>query len=543
MATDNKRPYGNPALMSLAACVVLVGAMFAWQLGVRGLNEPDEGRYASVAYEMLRSGDWWIPRFQGHIHLTKPPLTYWLLAASMKTFGVNEWAVRAVPALAGLGVVLLVWSLAWRWWGPRAALFSALILASSPFFFVMARVVDANMLLTFWVVLGLWSYLRFRDSGNRATRWIFYLAQAGALMTKGPVGSVLILLGMAAFRWADPRPSRSERLGSWPGLLIAIGLGLGWYLALVAQEPSRLRYFIVGELYDRVFTNAHRRAEPFWYFVWMTPLGFLPWLPLLAEHLRGTAARQPGPMRALAFWSLAVIVFFSLSRSKLPAYTLVVYPAWALIAGSLLDGRHGRSPSRAIRGTIVYVSVLALLVPAGLILAGRFRYRWEHLIHHSTLLAVALAAACIHAIVRERQRAWVVPAALLLFVSYAALLDTIRRHEGDLHGNSSIRPFARRALQAMQTPGPVYVTHAPAGLAFYLRRPDPLLPVPLASPGEVATAADCEERLRDLLPRLAGTGAHVFTRVHCLEAAGDPARYAGRVEARNETYALLRTDP
>ena len=83
-------------VMALAAFVLF------FQLGTRGLSEPDEGRYAEVGREMVASGDWLVPRFNGIEHLSKPPVTYWLIAASLKAFGVNEWAARLPVAIAAL---------------------------------------------------------------------------------------------------------------------------------------------------------------------------------------------------------------------------------------------------------------------------------------------------------------------------------------------------------------------------------------------------------------------------------------------------------
>ena len=107
-------------------------------LGSRSLNEPDEGRYAEIAREMIETGDWLVPHFWYVPHFDKPPMTYWLVASSMKLFGQNEWAVRLPLALAALSGVLADWSLAKSLGGRRVANWSALILQSSLLFFVLS---------------------------------------------------------------------------------------------------------------------------------------------------------------------------------------------------------------------------------------------------------------------------------------------------------------------------------------------------------------------------------------------------------------------
>src|SRR5207302_1771704 len=85
--------------------VALTLFTFLFLLGSRSLNEPDEGRYAEIAREMIELGDWIVPHFWYVPHLDKPPLTYLTVAVSMSVFGQNEWAVRLPLALAGISGV------------------------------------------------------------------------------------------------------------------------------------------------------------------------------------------------------------------------------------------------------------------------------------------------------------------------------------------------------------------------------------------------------------------------------------------------------
>ena len=81
---------------------------FFFLLGSRALNEPDEGRYAEIGREMAATGDFLTPRFNGVIHLAKPPLTYWAIAGGMALVGPNEWGLRLYNAVALVILVLAV---------------------------------------------------------------------------------------------------------------------------------------------------------------------------------------------------------------------------------------------------------------------------------------------------------------------------------------------------------------------------------------------------------------------------------------------------
>ncbi|MDB6168210.1 MAG: glycosyl transferase family 39, partial [Verrucomicrobia bacterium] len=124
-------------------------------LGSRGLNEPDEGRYAEIGREMAVSGDWLVPHLNGFEHFQKPPLLYWLTALSMRLLGPNEWAARLPPAFAALGTVLLTAWIGTTLFGRREGYLAGLILLSSGGFFILARLLTPDMLMTFWITAAL----------------------------------------------------------------------------------------------------------------------------------------------------------------------------------------------------------------------------------------------------------------------------------------------------------------------------------------------------------------------------------------------------
>ncbi|MFM8471436.1 MAG: ArnT family glycosyltransferase [Limisphaerales bacterium] len=144
-----------------------VALLFIGLLGTRSLNEPDEGRYAEIAREMVETGNWLVPHIWYVPHLDKPPLTYWAVAASLSVFGVNEWAVRLPLALAGLSAAwatfLLVRSVA----GGAAGRAAVLVFGTSALAWVMARMLTTDMFLTqfiAWAVYCFWRSWRSLDA-------------------------------------------------------------------------------------------------------------------------------------------------------------------------------------------------------------------------------------------------------------------------------------------------------------------------------------------------------------------------------------------
>src|ERR1700692_620771 len=126
LATHRSLRFG---LYALLAAILYLPA-----LGRPALWEPDEGRYAEIAREMVVSGDYVTPRDDFELYFEKPPLVYWANAASINIFGVNEFAVRLPAALFSVGQIVITAALADAMFGATAGFFAALVLALSPLF-------------------------------------------------------------------------------------------------------------------------------------------------------------------------------------------------------------------------------------------------------------------------------------------------------------------------------------------------------------------------------------------------------------------------
>jgi 4-amino-4-deoxy-L-arabinose transferase-like glycosyltransferase len=151
----------RPVALFLALAVYA----FAFQ-GTRSLWEPDEGRYTAVALEMSRLGDYVIPRLNHEsVHLTKPPLTYWLMSISMQVFGQHEWAARLPNALAFIATVLVVAAIGRRI-TPRAALPAPLVYALSLLPVAAANVISTDTLLTLWETLAVYGFVAVSSSSG-----------------------------------------------------------------------------------------------------------------------------------------------------------------------------------------------------------------------------------------------------------------------------------------------------------------------------------------------------------------------------------------
>jgi 4-amino-4-deoxy-L-arabinose transferase-like glycosyltransferase len=331
---------------------------FFFLLGGRSLNEPDEGRYAEIAREMIELNDWLVPHLWYVPHLDKPPLTYWAVAVSISVFGQNEWAVRLPLALAGISGVWVTYLFGLALGGARVGIWSVLILQSSLLYFVMARMLTTDIFLTqfiAWTVYFFWRSWRCLDAEaseqgserNLRTKRFFawhlasWTTAALGFLTKGPVALVIPLAAVSAlviYRQRDGARRRMLLLGMVPGLVLFGVCVAPWFCMVFKRLPMASQFMIFGQVIGHALGTAikNRTGHPLYYFA-ILGVGFLPWTLLLGwlwrgAHWRRLNTAQKEGWTMLSVWVLLNFIFFSLTRSKLPAYILPLFPALAVMA-------------------------------------------------------------------------------------------------------------------------------------------------------------------------------------------------------------------
>ena len=318
----------------------------AW-LGGRGIWDPDEGRYTNVALNMLDSGDWLNPHRNHEVaHWTKPPLTYWAIASSVGLLGHSPFAARLPSALAYLLATWLAWRTARRL-VPGGEAIAALAYATMLLPFASSQLITTDPFLAACQALAMHAFVEARfGEPARLRRWIalMWAAFGLAFMTKGPP-ALLPLLAIIAFDLlASPRGR--HQLFTVAGVLVFVLLAAPWYVAVIHGNPGLLKYFIAGEVYNRIATDEFGRHGEWygWLLVYLPTLllGSLPWTPWLLRWCRGL----PTTLRAwrdhqtrhadrahvlLATWMLLPLLVFCLARSRLPLYLLPLFLPLALL--------------------------------------------------------------------------------------------------------------------------------------------------------------------------------------------------------------------
>jgi len=309
-------------------CLLLLSI---WQLS---LVESTEGRYGEIAREMLASGNFLEPRFNGIYHFHKPPLPYWGMAAGMALFGVNDFGVRFFGAVAAVIALYFFYRTAQVIFDDRRQAFSALlVLASSLLFIAVSRLVSTDIYLT-CCVMGAHFFLFNQVYGQRSRRNAvgYGLLLGLGFMVKGPVVFLFTLLPQLAAKFVDQRHRRLFNTGD---IMAAVGsflaVALPWYVSVIIKHPGLFSYFTMTQTVDRVASDNFHRNRPFWFF----PLLFVgTFLPYTFSLLRGACRfREWSPrFRAQLLYLLLPFAVFCLSKSKLPPYIVPFYGTAAVMA-------------------------------------------------------------------------------------------------------------------------------------------------------------------------------------------------------------------
>ncbi len=325
----------------ILSAVVLFVVLF-WRLGAPSFWDPDEAHYAETTGELIASGDWLAPFYNDQPFFDKPMLFHWLQAIPMAIAGPTELAARLIPAFAALALIGVTAWVGAALLSADVAIVAALLLATSPAVFALARYAILDTLFTAFVFGGAALVSVAALERRPRLQWSGYVLIALAVLTKGPVALVLCGLSflLAIILSAEAR-RRLLELRLLSGLALIVAIDVPWFVYMWLRFRDA---FVAGYLLDeniRLFASDRfgpTAAASVWFYFRVLGAGLLPWTALLVGRLYDdirAAVRRDGSLdtSVVLFWSwtIAVVGFFTLSKFKLDHYVFPAGPALCLI--------------------------------------------------------------------------------------------------------------------------------------------------------------------------------------------------------------------
>ena len=325
-----------------------------------------------VVQEMLKSGNWLLPTMNGEVYLAKPPLLYWLMAASCTLFKSQaEWAMRLPSSLMAVALIGLFLHRAAKYLGPGpAALFGAAILASSESFIEFARTAQIEMLLALTCSLSVFFFLDYLKSGRKLWLYLAYTALGAAILTKGPVALIFFVPPALVFGLLGRDKAVMRGLASLKGWAIALLIALPWFLYLFVEHRDLLDHVINEDIADKV-AGVSRRSPLYTYPLSLAG-AFAPWILVVCSRPKVRMQKMFAAYEQRYFLVFAIlpVLIMSLVSEKHGKYLLPIFPSLAMVLGIWCHELYSRwltkHPERTPHWTVAAV---------GLLFAGHFLFQ------------------------------------------------------------------------------------------------------------------------------------------------------------------------
>jgi len=336
------------------------------------LHYPDEIYYRDAAVKMLQTGDYLTTYLgSGELRFKKPILTYWVVLAGFKLFGIHAFGSRVFFLLAGAATVGLTYLLGKTVFGDRRiAGTAALISASNPILIFAATrsIPDVLLVLTITgAALGFVGLLRDGEQAMKKFLWLLYLGLALAFEVKGLPALALGVIGILYLRFNPWQPVSWKKLLYFPALLVGSGIAVSWFVAMwQLHGPAFLASFLEDQVGTRVTSRLWLVIQNGTVASLLLVGMFLPWVALAIPKAKVTLVKawkeNPQFFTFALLWGLAILGMGAFTSKFYERYLLPVAPVLALWLAWILVRGGGLERAKGMKVAAVFLLLLDTLV-------------------------------------------------------------------------------------------------------------------------------------------------------------------------------------
>ncbi|MGC1105850.1 MAG: glycosyltransferase family 39 protein [Candidatus Acidiferrales bacterium] len=377
--------------ISILILLALSAGIYVGMSGWPPLLDSSDAGHAEAAREMLQSHNWVILHIDGVRYLEKPPLQYWLVAASYAAFGATAFATRFPLALAVVGLVLMVYFFARRWFGERAGFYAGLVMCTSPGVFLFTRIMIPEAIYALFFTAAFYFFLRAWQGtiSPRKGYWGAAALIALAVLTRSLIGLVFPVGIIFCFLLTTGDLEKWRRLPLVSSAIVFLLVALPWHIAAIFSGRGFFGgffwfYFINEQIFRAVGWRypTDYEAVPLWLWLAEHIVWFFPWIVFLPSAIREIPRlrdwrkqldERGQALALLTVWVLFIFLFFSWTKSRMEYYTFSAWPAVAILLGVGLE----RAEARAARwlpraqGALASVGVLIAAVLGAMLWVSR----------------------------------------------------------------------------------------------------------------------------------------------------------------------------
>ncbi len=398
------------------------------------LWDRDEPRFARATVEMIESGNYLVPSFNGKMWPDKPIFFYWLMSLPVRLLGPTELACRFFGAVGTALTCLLTFFIGRRLLGAKAGLWAMVILASTLLVLGIGTAATSDAVLLPFIVAVMAILVRSLNSGMRIYHIVLMGTALGlAMLTKGPIG-LMPIPAIATILWLNRKTETGFWRHVWPvGASLAIGFLIVSAWAIPANNATNgefLRVFIGRHVIARALKPMEHHGGNFLlylpYYLPVIIVGFFPWMLHLPGAFSAVAGGRVGGKYGRIFligWVVPTFIIMSLAATKLPHYILFIWPALAMaVGGTIVAAQQDRLTERDkiwLRRGVWFFGPLAIIIALGLMVGPWFLQipglRWSGLVSGIVLSTMAVIAIHQQRANRPQLSAEVVLVGMLIF--------------------------------------------------------------------------------------------------------------------------------
>ncbi|MGK7393665.1 MAG: ArnT family glycosyltransferase [Candidatus Cyclobacteriaceae bacterium M3_2C_046] len=393
----------------VAGIIIVSYFLISNNMGDLAIYALDEAKNAECAREMMETGNLLVPTFNYELRTDKPPLHYYFMILAYKLFGVNEFAARFFSALMGVLTIVVTFIYARRFLGINPAFWIALVLIASLHFSLQFHMAVPDPYLVFFMTFGLFSFFKYHQEKTKLDLYLFYVALGLGVLSKGPVAIVLpggiillFLIFSRNFSWQVIRTFRP-----FLGIFIVLLVALPWYVAVgIATDGAWVRDFIFKHNLNRYTAEMEGHGGVFLLTLAYVLAGLLPFSIYIIQSFIYAFKKRANDFILFAICAAGlIIVFFAISSTKLPNYTVPAYPFLAILIGYYMYKLTNYSIKRTrLKLTFTIYFFITLAFPLGIYFLIKNDKTLDHLTGLSYYFIILPVAAAVGLILIHQSR-------------------------------------------------------------------------------------------------------------------------------------------
>lgn len=370
-------------VLLLVSYVVLVA-----NIGGLDIYALDEARNAGCAHEMMQRGDWIVPTFNHELRVEKPPLHYYFMIISYYIFGFGEFSARFFSVLFGVFTIWITYLFAKRYFNAEVALYAGMVLAASTHYSVQFHMAVPDPYLIFFIAASIYSFFRGFVESDKRFLYLSYLCMGLGYMCKGPIAGLFPALTVFFYLLLSGQFNIKNILKTqaFLGFFIILIVIVPWHLAVgYATDWEWLSGFYYKHNVYR-FTNEMEGHGGIFLLTWLYVLvGMLPLVVFLPQSLWQAwkdRSEHQGVRLYILLAGLSVVIFFSVSSTKLPNYTVPAYPFLGILIGSFIYEAIKKAGGYfTIKISMIIYTLLMLVFPVAVSIGIKYDEALSHLNH------------------------------------------------------------------------------------------------------------------------------------------------------------------